>query len=168
MDNKKEIFLEQIHLHEKQIFKICHLYTNNNSDRQDLYQEIILQLWKSFPNFRGDAKFNTWLYQIAINTAIAGINKNKKQVLRSYPHRLPEEMPDPHADDELELFDEMYRAIEQHNNIEKAIVVLYIDGKNYADIEEILGINESTLRVKMNRIKKKLREITKKIRYGIG
>ncbi len=76
----KESFLKQIQLHEKQIYKICHFYVDKETDRQDLYQEILLQLWKSYPNFRGESRFNTWLYQVAINTAITRLKKDKKHL----------------------------------------------------------------------------------------
>ena len=160
----KETFLQQVQAHEKQIYKICHFYANNEADKQDLYQEILLQLWKSYPNFRGKSKFNTWLYRVAINTAIAGIRKEKKHIQAQHLTQLPEQMEEVNScNAEEEKYSKMYIAIGQLNEIEKAVTVLFIDGKSYADIEEILGISESTLRVKMNRIKKKLSQLAKNI-----
>ena len=163
----KELFLQQIQLHEKLIYKICHFYANNEADRQDLYQEILIQLWKSFPKFRGESGFNTWLYQVSINTAITGLKKEKKRSQLHCSGGIPKEVEDLSFGAVKEpLYNAMYAAIEQLNEIEKAIVVFFIDGKTYAEMEKILGIAEPTLRVKMNRIKQKLRELTKNIWYG--
>lgn len=160
----KEAFLKHIQSHEKQIYKICHFYADNEADRQDLYQEILLQLWKSYPNFRGESRFNTWLYQVAINTAITRLKKDKKQIPLYNSDHLSIDVQNENANiNNEELFEELYAAIEQLNEIEKAIVLLYIDGQTYAEMEEILGIKEPTLRVKMNRIKEKLRQLTKNI-----
>lgn len=160
----KEAFLKHIQSHEKQIYKICHFYADNEADRQDLYQEILLQLWKSYPNFRGESRFNTWLYQVAINTAITRLKKDKKQIPLYNLDHLSIDVQNENANiNNEELFEELYAAIEQLNEIEKAIVLLYIDGQTYAEMEEILGIKEPTLRVKMNRIKEKLRQLTKNI-----
>ncbi len=160
----KEIFINQIQKHEKLIFKVCHFYSNNEVDKQDLYQEILFQLWKSFPTFREESKFTTWLYQVAINTAIAGLRKEKKHIRTYEVSDFYKEIEDVNTGaGKEELCSAMYAAIEQLNKIEKAIVVLYIDGKTYVEMEEILGINGPTLRVKMNRIKEKLRNLTKNI-----
>jgi RNA polymerase sigma-70 factor, ECF subfamily len=160
----KELFLQQIQLHEKLIYKICHFYANNEADRQDLYQEILIQLWRSYPKFRGECSFNTWLCQVAINTAITGLKKEKKHTQMYDLRGIPKEVEDLSFGTGKEpLYNAMYAAIEQLNEIEKAIVLFFIDGKTYAEIEKILGITEPTLRVKMNRIKQKLRELTKNI-----
>ena len=160
----KEVFLKQIQLHEKQIYKICHFYANDVADIQDLYQEILLQLWKSYPNFRGESKFNTWLYQVAINTAITRVRKDKKHIRVYNMDHLSKEVENEVADaNREELYDTLYAAVAQLNEIEKAIVLLFIDGKTYAEMETILGITEPTLRVKMNRAKEKLRQLTKNI-----
>lgn len=161
----KETFLKEIQLHEKQIYKICHFYAKNETDRQDLYQEILLQLWKSYPKFRGESKFNTWLCKVGINTAITGLRSDKKKHIHLYgrDHLSREVQTEDVLANKEELYDAMYAAIDQLNDIEKAIVLLFLDGKPYAEIEAILGISEPTLRVKMNRVKEKLRQLTKNI-----
>jgi RNA polymerase sigma-70 factor, ECF subfamily len=134
------------------------MYAYNETNRQDLYQEIVLQAWKGYKYFRGDAKFSTWLYQVAINTAIAGLKKEKRSVVEYTDNPLPD-MADPGADTaQMEL---LHTAIAQLNDIEKAIVMLYLDDKSYDEMEEIMGIAGGTLRVKMTRIKEKLRTITR-------
>ncbi len=127
-----------------------------------MFQEILIQLWKSFTGFRGEAKFSTWLYQVAINTAIAGLRKGKKHIQSYDPNSVPKEISDTNSYiQKEEMYAEMYAAIEQLNKIEKALVMLYLEGKSYAEMEEILGVNENTLRVKMNRAKEKLRQLVK-------
>jgi RNA polymerase sigma-70 factor (ECF subfamily) len=128
-----------------------------------LYQEILIQLWKSYPKFRGDAKFSTWLYQVAINTAIAGLRKERKYIQPYDLNYLSTETGNSNSYlQKEEMFSEMYAGIKQLNEIDKAIVLLFIDGKSYTEMETILGITEGTLRVKMNRAKEKLRQIVKK------
>ena len=135
------------------------MYADNVTYRQDLYQEIVLQAWKGYKGFRGDAKFSTWLYQVAINTAIAGFRKDKKSVLTHTADGSLPDMPDTGTDTEqLEL---LHTAIATLNEIEKAIVMLYLDDKSYDEMQEIMGIPNGALRVKMTRIKEKLRQITK-------
>lgn len=141
------------------ILKVCRLYTSSQADRDDLYQEIVVQLWHGYQKFRGEAKFSTWVYRVAINTAISGLRK-KKDFIKSYQ---PNDLPSAHHDTpyEEEQLDELYRAIAKLNDIDKALVMLYLDDRNYNEMEEIMGISAGTLRVKMNRIKVKLRQLTK-------
>jgi RNA polymerase sigma-70 factor (ECF subfamily) len=150
------------HLTENEllIYKVCRLYASSHADRQDLFQEIVIQLWKAFPKFNGQAKFSTWLYRVAINTAISGLRKQKNYIVSYEPATLPHYVED-HTGLEEEQLKELHEAIEQLNQVEKAVVMLYMEDKTYEEMEEILGITQGNLRVKMNRIKEKLRQITK-------
>lgn len=155
-------FEKHIKEYEGLIYKICRVYAYHTADRQDLFQEIVIQLWKAFPNFRGQSKFSTWLYRVGINTAITGLRK-QKNFIDSYepatlPHR-PEENTTVY-EEQWQLLDE---AIGRLNDVEKALVMLYMEDKSYAEMEDILGISQGALRVKMNRIKDKLRQLTKNI-----
>jgi len=153
-------FEQLINEHELLIYKICRMYTYTEADRQDLFQDIVIQLWNAFPKFKGEAKFSTWLYRVAINTAITGLRR-KRDFIQSYEHAaLPANTSDDTSTDIEEQLQEMYTAIEQLNEIEKAIVMLYLEDKTYEEMEEILGINQGNLRVKMNRVKDKLRNLT--------
>jgi RNA polymerase sigma-70 factor, ECF subfamily len=136
------------------------MYARTTADRQDLFQEIVIQLWKAYPRFRHEAKFSTWLYRVAINTAISGLRRQKDFIASYEPGTLPEQIADAASlvEEQLQL---MYTAIEQLNEIEKAIVMLYMEDKSYEEMEEILGMTQGNLRVKMSRIKDKLRELTK-------
>jgi RNA polymerase sigma-70 factor (ECF subfamily) len=143
------------------IYKVCRIYANDPNNIQELYQDIIIQLWKSYPKFRGESKFSTWLYRIAINTALISLSKPKRSLQYSDVELNNVQVPD---EDDIGLKDEqqeqLYLAIQQLNDIEKSIVMLYLEDKSYDEMEDILGISNATLRVKMNRIKEKLRTLT--------
>lgn len=149
------------------LFKVCNLYCEHAFERQDLFQEIVIQLWKAFPGFRGESKFSTWLYRIALNTAISDLRRKKKHIVSIEPESLPDGIEDIESYKEKEeKLIQLYKAINQLTEIEKAIVMLYLEDKSYDEMEDILGINQNNLRVKMNRIKEKLRKLTKAVEYG--
>jgi RNA polymerase sigma-70 factor (ECF subfamily) len=142
------------------VHKVCSLYTNDKDAHNDLFQEIAVQLWKAFPKFRGDAKFSTWMYRVALNTAITLYRKSKKRVktqdFDSVLHRIKATDYDDTEERQLKL---MYDAIKQLGDIDKALVFLYLEDKDYSEIAETLGISEVNARVKMSRVKNKLRTI---------
>ena len=153
------------------LLKVCNVYCHSEFDRQDLFQEIVIQLWKSFPRFRGESKFSTWLYRIALNTAISDLRRQKKNITLTEPANLPGDIEFEdiqYYKQQEEQLQQLHRAIEQLTEIEKAITMLYLEDKSYEEMEEILGISQNNLRVKMNRIKEKLRKLTKAIEHGIG
>jgi RNA polymerase sigma-70 factor, ECF subfamily len=155
-------FERQIQAHELLLLKICRIYAYTDADRQDLFQEIVIRLWKAWPNFKGNSKLSTWLYRVAINTAISGLRKKKNFIRHYEPGALPEPAnAHPEDYDEEERLKQLYRAIEQLNAVEKAIVMLYMEDHSYEEMEEIIGLSQGNLRVKMNRIKEKLRLLTK-------
>jgi RNA polymerase sigma-70 factor (ECF subfamily) len=162
-------FVSLVHEHRAMLYKVCNLYCYSEADRQDLFQEIIVQLWRSYPKFREEAKFGTWLYRIALNTAISDLRKQKKQFKPIDPGSLPTEIQDiQYAKEQEEQLQHLYTAIDRLTEVEKAVVMLYLEDKDYEEMEEILGIRQNNLRVKMNRIKEKLRKLTKEVTYGIG
>jgi RNA polymerase sigma factor (sigma-70 family) len=162
-------FVTRVHEHRAMLHKVCNLYCFSAHDQQDLFQEIIVQLWKSWPQFRGEAKFSTWLYRIALNTAISGLRRQKKRFRSVDPAGLPSETPDiPYPEEKEQQLQQLYAAIGQLTEVEKALIMLYLEDKSYDEMEEILGMNQNNLRVKMNRIKEKLRKITREGTYGIG
>jgi len=160
-------FLDVLRQHERMIHKICHVYASDTSTKEDLFQEIILQLWKSFNGFRNESKISTWIYRIALNTALTQHRRSKSKVSLSFIGFMFEDKVE---ENDISGYEEnlnfMYRAIGNLNEVEKAIVMLYLDDKSYEEMEEVLGISQGTLRVKMNRIKEKLRQITKTSQYG--
>ena len=163
MNSKKEKeFLKLISEHEGLIHKICHVYAADGLSKQDLFQEIVTQLWKSFENFRNESKISTWMYRVALNTALTEKRRNKTKVSLRFLGSLKDDKAHENIMDvHQENLNLLYSAISKLTEIEKAIVMLYLDDKNYEDMEDVLGISQGTLRVKMNRIKEKLRQITK-------
>ncbi|WP_115462407.1 RNA polymerase sigma factor [Winogradskyella aurantiaca] len=153
-------FVEQLKENQNIIHKVCRLYTNNKDAHNDLFQEITIQLWKAYPKFRGDSKFSTWMYRVGLNTAITLYRKNKRRIQTSefdaLQFKIKAEEYDDTEEEQLKL---MYSAIHQLNDIEKALVFLYLEDKDYKEISATLGISEVNARVKMNRVKNKLRTI---------
>lgn len=158
-ENTEKDFETKIRENELIIYKICRLYAHTAADRDDLYQEIVYQLWRSYQRFRGESLFSTWLYRVAINTAIASLRK-QSQVVTNIDEQPVSSIPDT-AGTEEEQLKELYKAISRLNEIEKAIVMLYLDDRSYEEMEAIIGISSGTLRVRMSRIKDKLRDLTK-------
>ena len=145
------------------------MYGATEPDRQDLFQEMVIQLWRSYPGFRGDARFSTWLYRIALNTAISDLRKQRRRPAAIDPDLLPNQLQDiQYSSEKEEQLQQLYSAIDRLTELEKALTMLYLEDKSYQEMEEILGISQNTLRVKMNRIKEKLRKITQSVAYGTG
>ena len=157
LDHKVVELLEE---NQNIVHKVCRLYTNNQQAHNDLFQEITIQLWKAYPKFRGDSKFSTWMYRVGLNTAITLYRKSKRRVMtqefENVQFKIKAEEYDDTEEQQLKL---LYQAVHQLNDIEKALVFLYLEDKNYSEISETLGISEVNARVKMNRVKKKLRTI---------
>lgn len=165
----QEQFIRLVNENRGILYKICRMYGATGPDRQDLFQEIVSQLWRSYPAFRGEARFSTWLYRIALNTAISVLRKQRGHVLHMDPDLLPTQLQDiPYGTEKEEQLQHLYAAINRLSEVEKALTMLYLEDKSYIEMEEILGIPQNNLRVKMNRIKEKLRKITKEAAYGIG
>ena len=156
----QEKFVALLEENQNIVHKICRLYTNNQDQHNDLFQEITIQLWKAFPKFRGDSKFSTWMYRVGLNTAITLYRKSKRTVktqdFDGVMFKISSEEYDDTVEQQLKL---MYSAVKELNDIEKALVFLYLEDKNYREISETMGITEVNARVKMNRVKGKLKKI---------
>jgi len=153
-------FVGLLEKHQNIVHKVCRLYTNNQDAHNDLFQEITIQLWKAYPKFRGDAKFSTWMYRVGLNTAITLYRKNKRRIntteFEAVQFKISAEAYDDTEEQQLKL---LYSAVKELNDIEKALVFLYLEDKNYREISETMGISEVNARVKMNRVKTKLKTI---------
>ena len=153
----KKAFSELIQKNQAIIHKITRVYENGWADREDLFQEICLQLWKSYPNFREEAQFSTWMYRVALNTAISNIRKNKNS-LSFEPLRDTDRISDEKSD-EKEKLKLLYHTISKLNRIDKAIILLWLEEKNYEEIATIIGTSKTNVSVKLVRIKRKLEEL---------
>lgn len=158
MENNE--FISIIREHRKLIYKICYCYCSNLENRKDLQQEIFLQLWKSFDKFDGHVKISTWIYRIALNTAISFYrNDNKHHIRRTPIDAEVISLADDPVSTEIEYnIQKLYQIINQFTSMNKALILLYLDDHKYADIAQILGITETNVATKINRIKKSLRE----------
>lgn len=153
-------FVTALQSNQNIVHKVCTLYTNNRDSHNDLFQEITIQLWKAYPKFRGESKFSTWMYRVALNTAITLYRKSKRTIqTQDYESVIFKIKSDEYDDTEEQNLKLMYKAVKQLGDIDKALVFLYLEDKNYSEISETLGITEVNARVKMNRIKTKLRTI---------
>lgn len=153
------------HVQESQgiIHKVSRMYCDDEEHRKDLFQEILIQLWKSYPSFRGDSKFSTWMYRVAINVAIQDLRKTKKkQQLFFQTNQFKDTSEEKKSDVQNEKLKLMHSAIAKLNKVEKAIVMLHLEEKSNEEIAEIIGITQNYVRVKMNRIKTKLSKTVKK------
>lgn len=153
-------FVDLLMTNQNILHKICRLYAYDDEEHKDLFQEMTIQLWKAYPNFRGDSKFSTWAYRVALNTAITLFRKKSRSVdttsINNLMFQFKSDEYSSEQEDQLKL---MYQAVYQLSDIDKALVYMYLENKDYAEISETLGISEVNSRVKMNRIKKKLKEI---------
>jgi RNA polymerase sigma factor (sigma-70 family) len=154
-------FTDLIKQNQKIIFKVCSLYMDNEQDKKDLFQEIVLAAWKGFKNFKGDAKFSTWLYRVALNTAITFYRKEKRQIETAELKDQLAGIADNTYNQEDQII-AMNKAIAELSKIDKALVMLYMEDYDYQQIGEIIGITANNVAVKMNRVKAKLKESSKK------
>lgn len=146
--------------HQNILHKICRLYTNDLDAHKDLFQEMVIQIWKAYPTFKGDAKFTSWAYRIGLNTAISLYRNSKRRITTvSWEMSLQNiKYEEYNAEEELQLH-QIYQAVRQLSDIEKAVIYMYLEDKDYAEIADTLGISEGNARVKMNRIKTKIKKI---------
>ena len=153
-------FISEFQKNQNIIHKVCRIYTNNREAHNDLFQEITIQLWKAYPKFRGDSKLSTWMYRIGLNTAITLYRKSKRTIktqdFDSVLYKIESTSYDDTEEEQLKI---MYEAIYQLNDIDKALIFLYLEDKNYKEISQTIGISEVNARVKMNRIKTRLKKI---------
>ncbi|RZK38952.1 MAG: sigma-70 family RNA polymerase sigma factor [Pedobacter sp.] len=155
--DKKIVFTEVIKKNEGLIFKVAALYTDCAHDREDLYQEIVFQLWKSFDSFREQSKISTWMYRIAMNTAIYNLKVKKKQISTTSIESETDRFVDIVDKSDEERIKLLYSHIQKLNLLEKGITLLYLEGKSYNEISEIIGISASNVGTRISRIKEKLK-----------
>ena len=155
----KGSFIQLMEANKGIIHKICMMYTSTQADKEDLYQEICLQLWRSFRTYRSESKFSTWLYRVALNTAISSVRKDRRQVetveLDQAKHFVS-------RDSEREGKTRMlFKAVSRLNKVDRAIILLWLEEKEYAEISEVMGISLSAVSVRLVRIREKLKSIMK-------
>lgn len=158
-DSMEKEFLLVIHDYQKIVYKICKVYRDSIEDQEDLFQEIVYQLWKSYPGFKRESKVSSWIYRIALNTAIAIYRKPKVAI--EYKQEFPEHIYSGYEQSVSENEERLFQALQQLNDAEKAVISLYLEDFSYKEIAEMTGLSESNVGVRLNRIKIKLKQLLK-------
>jgi len=159
-------FLKLVNQHKGILYKASRIYADSTEDREDLQQEILIQLWKSYQTFKGNSEFSTWMYRVAINTAITFLKKEKQRTTHhtdsSNYFEFQHEEYNPSKDKQLEVF---YKAVQELKPLEKAIIFYFMEGLSHKEIGHNMGLSEGNARVKLNRTKEKIQQIIKKSGY---
>lgn len=157
-----ESFMQQLNQHQGIAHKVCGIYFSDAEEKQDVVQEMLYQLWRSYPGFDGRSKFSTWMYSVCLNTALTYLRKNKnnpKPLSLSQHHQ---QIPDAPATDQEDDMQQLWEAIAALSQLNKAIVLLYLEDLSYEEIAQITGMSKSNVSVRLVRIKKELEALMKK------
>lgn len=157
---KSNNFTNIVNKHQSIIYKICLIYRDTEQDREDLFQDILYQLWRSFDDFRNESKVSTWLYKISLNTALS--QYRRKTVILDFKESLIEEIQPALTDEKESGLSKIMALMKYLNGVEKALLSLYLEGYSHKEIGQIVGCSENNVSVKINRLKKKLKKITEK------
>ncbi|MEM7084904.1 MAG: sigma-70 family RNA polymerase sigma factor [Bacteroidota bacterium] len=141
------------------IVKICRAYTNSQEDFEDYYQEVCLQIWRSKDNFSDQSKWSTWVYRITLNVCLTLLKKRKNNGQYFASDAIPDHMTeDSHAFGD-ESLNELYKAIRRLSEIDRAVILLYLEEKTYQEIAEVMGTNPNNIGVRIKRIKERLKKL---------
>ncbi|MFN8349290.1 MAG: sigma-70 family RNA polymerase sigma factor [Spirosomataceae bacterium] len=155
-------FVQLIANQQKLIHSLCHLYFSQREDRKDMFQEIVLQLWKAYPAFKHQSKVTTWMYRVALNTIFAKLRREKgrpkNEPYSEYAYQISAAE---NARELTQATEELYRAIEQLSDVDKAIITLYLEEHSYDEIAGILAMSRTNVSTRINRIKSKLEKLLK-------
>ncbi len=164
MISKEQEFLERMEKHQGVVFKISRMYMDDLDDQKDLFQEITYQVWKSYSSFEGKSEFSTWLYRIALNTAIVFLKSEKKRsiIQNEEVHHFKIKEEEYNFQEEYHL-KKMYEAIQQLSPIDKALIFYFLEDISGKEMADNLGITEVNARVKLNRAKEKLKKLVAQV-----
>ena len=157
--NLENDFLELISEQKRTIYKVCYVYAKDQDDLNDLFQEVVLNLWKGFPRYRGDSKLSTWVYRIAMNTCITFLRRSSTRpstipITADVAGSLIEE------EGKTGQLRELYRLINQLGKLERALILLWLEERSYQEMADILGISKGNVAVKLTRVKEKLKKMS--------
>jgi len=165
MQLTEQEFLATINKHKGILYKVSRMYFDKLEDQQDLFQEIILQLWKSLDSFKGKSEFSSWMYRVALNTAIVFFKKENRKPDQYTSLKMEPMAPEDYNNEKDQQLVYFYKAVKQLNRIEKALILQFIEGFSGKEMAENLGLSEANVRVKVNRTKHKLKDLIKKQGY---
>jgi len=153
LKEKEQAFLRRMNEHKGILFKVSKMYMDQPDDQEDLFQEIVLQLWKAYESFKGESQFSTWMYRVAINTAFVYFKKEKrKPIQQAFPTENIADQTSNTEEQESQI-NHFYRAVQQLDKIDKAIIFYQLEGYSHREIGQNLGISEINARVKLSRAK---------------
>jgi RNA polymerase sigma factor (sigma-70 family) len=155
---KEQTFQALVDEHKKILYKVCNVYCGNREDRDDLAQEIVIQLWRSFSTFDDRFRFSTWMYRIALNVAISFSRRETRREHSNVAARASYLEAIERTDDQPEEIRLLYQFIGGLDRLNKALVLLYLDGHSHQEIAAVLGISETNVATKMSRLKAKMRQ----------
>lgn len=141
------------------IIKICRAYTDTQEDFEDYYQEVCLQIWRSHESFREQSEWSTWVYRISLNVCLTLLKKKKKKEHHITSDLLPDEAIEDSRSFPDESLNELYKAIRQLSDVDRAVIMLYLEEKSYQEIAEIIGTNPNNIGVRITRIKERLKKL---------
>ena len=154
-------FIATIRQHERVIYKVCSFYVSDEMPKEDLFQEVVYNLWRGFAKFRDECSVSTWIYRVTLNTCISGLRKESKRPKNNISVLpLEQASPEPENAGMEEKINEMYLLINQLKTLEKAIVLLYLEDKSYQEIADITGLTINNVAIKLKRSKDKLRKMS--------
>lgn len=150
-------FTQIIKENESLIFKITTIYACNKQDREDLFQEIVIQLWKAFSKFRNESKISTWIYRVALNTAISGFRKQKKRIDLASIDWFTQNYSENSTTEQEDRVKSLYQYIETLNALDKGIILLFLEDKSHKEISEIIGLSKTNIGTRLSRIRQKIK-----------
>lgn len=156
----KSEFIQMLLENQALVHKVCRAFCPDKQDRQDLFQEIALQLWRAYPGFRGDSKESTWMYRVSLNVAIAFGRRKRPAAVELSERQF--QLPVPENPDNSDQLAALYQAVYTLSDVEKAIILLYFEEKSMEEIAALTGVSVGNVRVKMHRIREKLRTLMMK------
>ncbi len=159
MSRLEETYLELVRENEARLRRLCRVYASGADAEEDLYQDILVQLWRALPSFRGEARASTWLYRIALNTAL--MHRRSQRARPEVPLEPAHEPPatDTPPDERVDVCrrrERLYAAIGRLGDVDRAVVMLHLEGHSHREISEVLGISENNAGVKLHRIRRRL------------
>ena len=158
----EEQYIHLIQQHERIIYKVINLHIDDPEDKKDLFQEILLQAWKSFPGFKGNSSFSTWLYRIALNTVFT----YQKRATKTRQAKLTQAIGDTRVSEKQVLHEQLYETIRQLDRVDRTLITLHLDGYKNKEIAEITGMTSNHINVKIHRLKNQIVDQLKKQKDG--
>lgn len=154
MNQQKHDFIRIVDDHQGIIKSLCKAYYSNDDDRKDVFQDIVLQLWKSFDTFRGESSISTWIYSVSLNTILAKVRNEKKKVITESISFAELKFSNAMADDDAELLNIVLQYL---TGLDKGIVILYLEGYKNREIAEMLRLTPTNISTRLNRVKAALK-----------